>query len=1081
MNLTINSTGPGYYNNSGPWNGVVGENLNIFNNTPAITHAVTSNFTNMTVGDSAFLYAYILFYGGQYFGSDEGLQGQTMHVEQVGYSQGFIANPTIGAATAYAGTAPSGYNYVYVYTDPQVPTATTVYGPISTFQVYFNTTPTPGTYYISVNSGWNGLTASQTLNTTNLIPVTVPAGTSAGWMIWTNGSNMTSPTVPDGDVLGFVVPTGLTGPGGTGMYGLCSPVGGTPTTGSASFTWLNAACNLGAANIYATQPAIVTGAQNIPITGFGCYSHSQGCEGQSRYGWATGGFAIDMQNATPPSATFLSQTSVLGDALTYNVSGGSFAESAAWGSVTSCTPSTSIGPNTTVPVTTTCVVNIATTPASPGNFVAGTNACIGGPYQEEVAVSSATTVSTGVMQLVFPSYHEGWGAGTIVMQGGPCGQYFVAASSLQGSNYWPVAYQALGATSTSQLLLANCQTGNCLTGGNAPVAPLFSETASLTRAGNVVSAAPNPYVLYVTEFSSTVVVSGCTVDTDLNGTFTVASNSMDNINPSLTWDQSGADEGPDTTCTIGLPNPVYYSYPGAVIVNSPNVAAFTTAANQVPWVAGDIIREAPTASYAATDIQIYHGQSTTPINSPADITVEDDGPIPQTYNFKVSNTGGYGSILATPGSSMFYANGNWLTDFSIKYRPANNGSIIDETGAEPMTSSAKPYFLFKDDAAVMNLMIDTVHGQFNFSKPINAANYNEAASAFAAGTTIGGVIPCTYSGGTASNCPPGSVTSAAAGDVAYYSSATNIAPVPNLTVSGSTFYYLGGGFLSGGNGSVAPGGFEALSYLPTQHYISVNAPQNASSEQVNFYGYPLEFIPASAAGPTSMGFTNGAWNFGGTVTVPGSITVSALASPTPVGSPVVVGTPGTTTYSYACTGVDGNGNETSLGTTTTTTTGNATLSGTNYNKVTCGLVGANTLNVYRTVGGSTQGLIGSTTTGVALSDTGLAATRSAPATNNTGGGSFAGAVAIGGVQTTVSCSTSGTAIFTEPRIGASDKTVKVYLNACVGTASYTFPVAFTYGPQVLSESLTSTVTTLSTASVTVTGATSTGFITLDGF
>lgn len=84
-------------------------------------------------------------------------------------------------------------------------------------------------------------------------------------------------------------------------------------------------------------------------------------------------------------------------------------------------------------------------------------------------------------------------------------------------------------------------------------------------------------------------------------------------------------------------------------------------------------------------------------------------------------------------------------------------------------------------------------------------------------------------------------------------------------------------------------------------------------------------------------------------------------------------------------------------------------------------------------------------------------------------------------QTTVSCSTSGTAVFSEPMQGGSYKRVSVYQNACLGTASYTYPTAFTNTPQVLSQSLAATATSVSTTAVTVTGATSTGFLTLDGY
>ena len=83
----------------------------------------------------------------------------------------------------------------------------------------------------------------------------------------------------------------------------------------------------------------------------------------------------------------------------------------------------------------------------------------------------------------------------------------------------------------------------------------------------------------------------------------------------------------------------------------------------------------------------------------------------------------------------------------------------------------------------------------------------------------------------------------------------------------------------------------------------------------------------------------------------GGVILEPVASPA-APAVAVIGTAGSTSYEYEITAVNKNG-ETLASTATTTTTGNATLSGTNYNQITWSAVdGADSYNVYGRVAGS---------------------------------------------------------------------------------------------------------------------------------
>jgi hypothetical protein len=91
--------------------------------------------------------------------------------------------------------------------------------------------------------------------------------------------------------------------------------------------------------------------------------------------------------------------------------------------------------------------------------------------------------------------------------------------------------------------------------------------------------------------------------------------------------------------------------------------------------------------------------------------------------------------------------------------------------------------------------------------------------------------------------------------------------------------------------------------------------------------------------------------------------------------------------------------------------------------------------------------------------------------------------ATGATQHPVACSTSGNAYFIEPSQGAYNKLVQITLAACVGTASWTYDLAFTQTPSVqpTNDLAATIVTSRSASAVTVTGSTSTGTLTLVGY
>jgi hypothetical protein len=506
--------------------------------------------------------------------------------------------------------------------------------------------------------------------------------------------------------------------------------------------------------------------------------------------FADGGILLDTSKGGS-TATLASQGNTMWG-LYYTLASGTVPVSTAWGDIISSSCTNNGNGQWQNYTTTTCNVTLGTVPASPGNFVAGRDACLAGPFQEEAAVTAVGSASAGVQSITFNTRYA-WNSSdvTLVMQGGACGESLVATNA---ASAWPVAYAVLGATSPTQVFFSNCVIGSCNGGGNILQPIVATSQVALTRTGNVVTASPVSYgIQNLTYFpaGSTIVVSGYT-PSDLNGTFTVASNSLDAQNPSMTWAQSGANETSSVAGTMAQPPVSVTFYPSAFITGTNNGAYGNVqlATNQVPFATGDKIVGAPTSQFQNSGLNIYMGQTTPAAGGWASqgVMVNDEGPSQLTNAYSAFNT-----ITNGAAQEMFNISGSYNNVFRIGYRPANNGTLLFVQGGEAVSSNAKPYYIFQDNQTVAGkLGFNPISGVFSFNGTVTAPSISatNAASAFASGTTIGGSLPCLQNG---TNCPAGSgsggggVSSVATGAWPSWltPAVTNATTTPSLAVVAS--------------------------------------------------------------------------------------------------------------------------------------------------------------------------------------------------------------------------------------------------------------------------------------------------------
>lgn len=506
------------------------------------------------------------------------------------------------------------------------------------------------------------------------------------------------------------------------------------------------------------------GSNLIGTSGMNCAGYCQTLESKQ---FADGGIMLNWSHPLGTATLATEGNGTVGpgsgQGMYYTLATGTVPVSSAWGSIISSTCTPNGNGQGQVYVSTTCNVTLGTAPASPGSFVAGQDIFLDGPFEEEAAVTAVGPVSGGVQAVTFSTRYA-WDGGwnPLVMQGGPGGESFTTGGGT------PVAYWVVGATSPTQLFFANCSIGNCNGGNSNNIIPVPNHEVSgqLTRTNNVVTASGiSNYLLYYLPVGSSVQVQGMT-PSDLDGIFTVTSNTYDGTNQAVTWAQTGANEVSTANGTVSFAPKSVTFYPSAFITGTNNGVSGNAnlATNTVTWTNGDVVVGAATSEYSADTLRLVQGQ-TTAINwgEPSQIiSVQDDGPV---FAANVLEAGNNPQVGIAGG--FMTANGSYVNDFSFGYRPANNGAVIFVQGGEPVSPNAKPYNIFMDNAGGGRFGYDPAHYGFSFSQPVQvpAGSFN-VSQLTSASTTVNGVS-CSLGG----SCTIATGAATPAAEVKYYAAA----------------------------------------------------------------------------------------------------------------------------------------------------------------------------------------------------------------------------------------------------------------------------------------------------------------------
>lgn len=486
-----------------------------------------------------------------------------------------------------------------------------------------------------------------------------------------------------------------------------------------------------------------TGLSNVAVTGPSCAG--SGCGTQHSFNWQQFGVGSLLVNNSQSvtTCTILTYDGVVNGALRYTLSGScGLTTSTATGTIASCSANGLQGKWGMFGALT-CIVNVLT-----GSFVSSTNIeRIGAHTYEEatnITVTGSGATQTITMQAMFP-----FSAGDFIGQGGNGGQSFTKPGGTIGASYF-----IGGVPDSTHIYFANpTPQGN---GGNVIKPSAATTPANLNRNGTgTVTATPSGFNLNVTQFPTQVVVTGA-VPSDLNGTFTVTSNNLDNINPVLQWAQGGSAETSTTPGTLTDPLPQFTIYQSALVCGTGfgTIGTANLCPNHMLVNTSDVLVNAEATEYSQRGATYILSQDTPPDDSYPSQGVNVSAPsFPIEQTFVASNVPANGQA-----DSAFKASGSYQYPIHLKYRPALNGTVIQIDGLEPMAgSTAKCYFLYGDNASQLQMRMcpsDASVQMFYSTFTANVLKSN-APSVFPSGTTIGGQNPCLQNG---ANCPAAAYT-----------------------------------------------------------------------------------------------------------------------------------------------------------------------------------------------------------------------------------------------------------------------------------------------------------------------------------